>query len=138
MAATTIQGPGVSVTMPTGFVLKANKIDGQLDIPLAPDTGFSDNGWYSANPCGPLKLSGTVSGVQQTKTNQPIPSALIASTVDPTQAQGSMTLTFASGCTLTFTANISQWKFARDMTTAMESSFPYESKGAVVLAWQTS
>lgn len=136
----TIQGTTASVTMPTGFNIKANDISGELAIPEAEDTGFTDLGWASAQPAGSLRVTGTIGGFTQynTATTTPVPAALVAATADPSQAQGAMTLQFKTGCTLAFTANITSWGFGRNLTDAMSSSNPFGSVGAATLTWDES
>jgi hypothetical protein len=123
--------------MPTGFNLKANAIDGTVEIPEADDTGFTDNGYGSAQPAGPVRCTGNVGGFTRfnTTSTTPLPAALLASTLAPSNAQGSMTLQFTTGCTLAFTANITGWSFSRNLTDSMTSSYPFGSVGQLTLTW---
>src|SRR5574343_451708 len=113
----TIQGTGASVTLPTGFNVKAREFNATLDIPEVETTGFADNGWAVFQPAGPCRVTGTVSGAMQFDASGTVPASgtLIASTAGLTAAQGSITLQFKSGCTWAFTGNITQAALTRNV-----------------------
>ena len=135
----TIQGVGASVSMPSGFGGKARAINATVEINATDTTGFSDLGWPTSEPVGPIRVAGSIDLVAEYgAADSPVAPTLFASPVLLTAAQASMTLTFQTGCALAFTANVTSVGLTRNVRDAMGTATAFESTGAVTQSWDAS
>ena len=135
--ATVISGPGGNCALPTGFNAKIQGWSGAMEMPIEDATGFSDNGWSFPVHIGPVAIKGSATAVGQfdDATTAPVPAALIAATVDFSNAVGAMTLTATTGCTYTFTGVISNVSYDRQASGKLNMTFDFESQGVVTQTW---
>lgn len=141
MAVTSTNGLGGNVSLPTGFNGKFSDFDYSIDIPEQVTTGFDDGGFVTADPVGPIRMTGTVNGITEydATNTTPFPDALadgsgMALGDLKSNAQGTVTLTITTGCTLAATANITNFSGSRSHSET-SSSWSYASSGAITKAW---
>ena len=130
----TIQGSAGGATLPTGFNMKVNGWTGDLAIETTDTSGFGDNGYRVREPVI-ISMDGSITGAAEGGTSTPAPAALLAATADPTQAQGTLTLTAESGNTYSFTATISNINMNRPVDAHMDMTMSYVSSGQITQTW---
>lgn len=133
----TIRGTGGSITLPTGFNAKLATFSFSLEIRHVDTTGFIDTGWMTEESVC-QRLSGSAAGTMifNVASSVPVPATLMGATPALTAASGSIVLTFAPGCTWTFTGSISQ--VSGDRGACEKSNITYEflhAGGGVVQVW---
>jgi hypothetical protein len=145
MATQPIGGLGGQFSGPTGWNLKFASWSGSYDIETADAQGFADAGFIFPIPIN-SGFSGAVAGVLQfdgTNT-QPVPDALMDGSVLAlgdfnTHAVGTITLTVTTGCTIAFTAVMTNFTVNRVLKgAAVLGSFSFVSQGPITIVWDES
>lgn len=134
----TLSGNGGAVTLPTGFVGKVFRWSMESNYHEADDTGFDDNGNYSA-VATLVERRGVVSCyVTDGNGNDPEPDALFGTLAEDAfdSCEGTLTLTAKTGKTYSGTAlitSVPQDRAVKDEP--MMVTFNYVFKGAVTKTW---
>ena len=141
MALTKIAGVGGTVALPTGFNGHFRSFDWDMSTPEAETTGFADLGFASFVPVGGIRVTGSVQGVLtfDAANTQPFPDAFGDGSGlalgDLAGLTGSTTLSFTTGCTLAFSANITGLGGSRPENGLSECTWRYGSSGALTVVW---
>lgn len=139
--AKNVTGPGGGFTGPAGFNARYESWEATLDFGAVDVTGFDDNG-YNYTEATSCKLTGSASGTMQygDATTSPIPSAALSSTFAPASLAGSITLTVATGCTLTFTGVVVSSSLSRSAKSGTKGDVThnFENQGAITETWDES
>ncbi len=133
----TIQGVGGSCTLPAGFYAKLSEFSATLDLNSVDTTGFSDVGWV-VHEATFMHFSGSAKGtmVYDAASSSPAPPTLMAATPALTTANGSITLTFFTGCTWTFNGHMSKIAVTRPTQGKADITYDFEHQGGgVVQVW---
>lgn len=132
----TIQGSTGDYTQVTGFNGKITSHSSTLNITTVETTGFDDKG-YAVHEPAKVDMNGTASGTLEfdAATTQPAPSTLLATTVDFSAAKGSLTLQYASGCTMAFTAVMQSVGMGMTEGGKSDLSHSFQSTGAITITW---
>lgn len=136
MAQSTIQGVGGTVALVSGFYSKFHTWEATLNLSVVDTTGFEDNG-YRTREITIADITGTATGtaIKGIANSTPVVAALLAGTLAPTNAKGSMTLTSDTGCTHAFTAVIGDIKFTRPIDGKEDITHSFQSSGAITQVW---
>lgn len=139
MAQATIQGVGGGVTLPTGFKSKFHTWEATLNLSTVDTTGFEDNG-YRTREITIADITGTATGtaIKGDTGLTPVPATLLASTLLPSAAKGSIVLTSDTSCTYSFTGVIADVKFTRPIDGKEDLTHSFQSTGAITQAWVTA
>ena len=141
MALTKIAGVGGTVALPTGFNGHFRSFDWNLSFPEAETTGFLDLGFASFVPVGGIRCTGSVQGVLtfDAAATQPFPDAFADGSGlglgDLAGLTGTTTLTYTTGCTLAFSANITGLGGNRPENGVGECAWQYGSTGPLTVVW---
>lgn len=131
----TIQGTGGLVAMPSGFVAKWDNWSADLNVDTVDTTGFTDVGYKVTEPVL-VNMTGSASGTGLTgSTNTPVSTTLLGSTAVVSAAQGAMTLTAGTGCTIGANVTVKKVGFRRPNAGKLDVSQDFESHGAITLTW---
>ena len=136
MALSTIQGVGGNISLPSGFNGKHKQWSATLDLHAVDPTGFADNGYYTSEVTY-ASMNGSCQSQAQfdAASSAPIPSALLASTLAPSNAKAAMTLTHTTGCTHAFTGVISSVQFDRVFDGPDNITYTFNSSGVITQTW---
>lgn len=136
-----ITGTGGAIAMPSGFNAHFRSFTHAFAMPEVETTGFDDGGFATFDPAGGLRVTGTALGVHEydASSTAPLPAALAdgsnLAVGDLAGQTGSMTLTFITGCTLAFSANVTNIAGSRAEVGSSESTWTFGSSGAITQAW---
>ena len=132
MALVTIQGDGGNVTA-ANFTGKLQAWSASLSFGLVDTSGFSDQGYRAREPllCG---MSGSATGTLITET-APFSDAVLQTPMVPATLTCAIVLTATTGCTYSFTANISRCSIVRPYDGKGTVTFNFMSTGRITEAW---
>jgi len=131
----TIQGPGGSITMPSGCNAKLGAWTATPVIETVDTTGFEDNGNHTNEPVAQV-WTGSAMGTGQSGNAGPIPQTGLGGTPDFTAYKGTVTLGAKSTTnTYSFAAVITAVPLDRVHNGKMNVMYNFISSGAITPVW---
>ncbi len=136
MSAVSIGGLGGSVTLPTGFIFKISAWSATQNMDTVDDTGFPDVGnWHTHITTG-LSLGGAAMGTGQSGVSGPVPTSGMGSNATlQASYQGSFTLQAFTGCSYSFTGNVTMMTYGRVYNGKFDVMCSFVSSGPVTISW---
>jgi hypothetical protein len=141
MSASKIAGTGASIDLGAGFEGHFRSFNWNLAMPEAETTGFADMGFFTAEPVGGIRVSGSVMGIMKAfgENSTPFPlellpgSGLLSGNLD--NQKKAMSLEFTVGCGLTFDGIVSGLSGMRAENGLGECTWNYGSNGVISATW---